>query len=106
MALLLGSAPNQISVNSDLGTAAFIDAKQLPVSGPQKAINDAQDIALALKAPIASPAFTGTVKLPSVTTTQKNALTGLTGGCLVFDTTLAKSCVYNGTAWETITSVA
>jgi hypothetical protein len=35
MPLLLGSAPNQVSVNSDLGTAAFIDAKQLPVSGPQ-----------------------------------------------------------------------
>jgi hypothetical protein len=34
MPLLLGSAPNQVSVNSDLGTAAFIDAKQLPVSGP------------------------------------------------------------------------
>ena len=40
----------------------------------------------------------------NVTTTQKNALSA-TSGWLVFDTTLGKLCVYNGTAWQTITSV-
>jgi hypothetical protein len=43
--------------------------------------------------------------LMRVTTTQKNALTGVTGGYMVFDTTLSKACVYTGAAWETITSV-
>jgi hypothetical protein len=40
----------------------------------------------------------------NVTTVQKNALSA-TSGRIVFDTTLSKLCVYNGTAWETITSV-
>ena len=39
------------------------------------------------------------------TTTQKNALTGVTTGRLVFDTTLQKLCVYTGTGWQTVTSV-
>ena len=38
-----------------------------------------------------------------VTTTQKNALTPQ-AGWVVFDTTLDKLCVYNGTNWQTITS--
>jgi hypothetical protein len=54
MPLLLGSGPNQVSTNGDLGSAAFIDAQQLPVSTAQKT-------ALNLKANIASPTFTGTV---------------------------------------------
>ena len=40
----------------------------------------------------------------NVTTTQKLALSA-TSGRLVFDTTLGKLCVYDGTAWQTITSV-
>lgn len=40
---------------------------------------------------------------PNVTTSQKNALSA-SAGQLVFDTTLGKLCVYNGSAWETITS--
>lgn len=42
---------------------------------------------------------------PRMTTTQKNAITTPAAGLMVFDTTLAKLCVYSGTAWETITSV-
>lgn len=42
---------------------------------------------------------------PRMTTTQKNAITTPAQGLMVFDTTLAKLCVYSGTAWETITSV-
>lgn len=41
--------------------------------------------------------------VPNATTAQKNALTAAAGQ-LVFDTTLSKLCVYNGSAWETITS--
>jgi len=42
--------------------------------------------------------------LPVVTTAQKNALI-VSAGYIVFDSTLGKLCVYNGSAWQTITSV-
>jgi hypothetical protein len=41
---------------------------------------------------------------PRMTTTQKNAITSPAAGLVVYDTTLAKLCVYT-TAWETITSI-
>jgi hypothetical protein len=45
------------------------------------------------------------VAIPAnVTTTERNALSASTGQ-IVFDTTLGKLCVYNGSAWEIITSV-
>jgi len=42
---------------------------------------------------------------PRMTTTQKNAIGTPAAGLIVFDTTLAKLCVYSGSAWQTITSV-
>ena len=42
---------------------------------------------------------------PRMTTTQKNAIASPATGLMVFDTTLAKLCVYTGAAWETITSL-
>lgn len=42
---------------------------------------------------------------PRMTTTQKNAIATPAAGLIVFDTTLAKLCVYSGSAWQTITSV-
>jgi len=45
------------------------------------------------------------VLLPRMTTTQKNAISSPAVGLFLFDTTLVKLCVYNGTAWETVTSV-
>ena len=47
---------------------------------------------------------TNGAKVPVVTTTQKTALT-VSAGYVVFDSTLGKLCVYNGTTWQTITSV-
>lgn len=44
------------------------------------------------------------VRFPNMTTTQKNAITP-SAGTVIFDTTLAKLCVYSGAAWQTITSV-
>ena len=41
---------------------------------------------------------------PVMTTTQKNAIGSPTAGLIVFDVTLAKLCVYSGSAWQTITS--
>jgi hypothetical protein len=45
------------------------------------------------------------VRMPNMTTTQKNAISSPDAGLMVFDTTLAKLCVYSGSAWQTITSV-
>jgi len=42
---------------------------------------------------------------PRVTTTQKGNIASPTAGLVVYDTTLSKLCVYNGSAWETVTSV-
>ena len=44
------------------------------------------------------------IRFPNMTTTQKTAITPA-AGTVVFDTTLAKLCVYSGSAWQTITSV-
>lgn len=43
-------------------------------------------------------------KFPVMTTTQKNAIGTPVAGLVVFDSTLAKLCVYSGSAWQTITS--
>jgi hypothetical protein len=45
--------------------------------------------------------------LPKLTTTQKNAVavTAASSGCIIYDTTLNKICVYSGSAWQTVTSV-
>lgn len=42
---------------------------------------------------------------PSVTTVQKNTITGDDYGIIVFDTDLQKLCVYTSGGWETVTSV-
>jgi hypothetical protein len=44
------------------------------------------------------------VRFPNMTTTQKNAITP-SAGTVIFDTTLAKLCVYSGAAWQTVTSI-
>jgi len=45
------------------------------------------------------------VRMPNMTTAQKNAIASPAAGLMVFDTTLAKLCVYTGAAWQTITSI-
>lgn len=47
---------------------------------------------------------TVTFRLPKLTTTQRDALVGATAGDEIFNTTLNKKQVHNGTTWETITS--
>jgi hypothetical protein len=44
------------------------------------------------------------VRMPNMTTAEKNAIASPAAGLMVFDTTLAKLSVYTGAAWETITS--
>jgi len=45
------------------------------------------------------------IVVPNFTTTQKNSLVAPVAGQVIFDTTLAKLCVYSGTAWQTVTSI-
>jgi hypothetical protein len=45
------------------------------------------------------------LRLPNMTTVQKNAISSPAAGLMVFDTTLSKACVYSGAAWQTITSI-
>ena len=44
------------------------------------------------------------IVVPNFTTTQKDALVAPVAGQVIFDTTLAKLCVYSGTTWQTVTS--
>tara|TARA_R100001015_G_C4628976_1_gene189451 strand:+ start:277 stop:804 length:528 start_codon:yes stop_codon:yes gene_type:complete len=42
--------------------------------------------------------------IPKVTTTERNNLQSLVSGAFIYNTTLNKLQVYNGSAWETVTS--
>ena len=52
---------------------------------------------------INSISFNAPIRLPSFTTAQKNALTP-SAGWKVFDTSLGKECIFNGSVWQTVTS--
>ena len=41
---------------------------------------------------------------PKVTNAQRGNLAGLVSGAMIYNTNLNKLQVYNGSAWETITS--
>jgi hypothetical protein len=72
-------------------------------------ITDAGNVGIGTSSPSASAILdaqstTKGVRMPNMTTTQKNAIASPAAGLMVYDTTLAKLCVYT-TAWETITSL-
>ena len=71
-------------------------------------ITSAGSVGIGTDAPSASAILdaqstTKGVRMPNMTTTEKNAISSPAAGLMVYDTTLAKLCVYT-TAWETITS--
>lgn len=73
-------------------------------------VNGSQNVGIGTSSPSASAILdaqstTKGVRMPNMTTTQKNAIASPAAGLMVFDTTLAKLCVYSGSAWQTITSV-
>ena len=80
------------SVTTDLMTLTDAGNLGLGVTPNASAIFDAQST-------------TKGVRMPNMTTTQKNAIASPAAGLMVFDTTLAKLCVYSGSAWQTITSI-
>jgi hypothetical protein len=72
-------------------------------------IDSAGNVGIGTSSPSASAILdaqstTKGVRMPNMTTTQKNAISSPAAGLMVYDTTLAKLCVYT-TAWETITSL-
>jgi hypothetical protein len=72
-------------------------------------INSAGRVGIGTSSPDASAILdvqstTKGVRMPNMTTTEKNAISSPAAGLMVYDTTLAKLCVYT-TAWETITSL-
>jgi len=73
-------------------------------------INSSGNVGIGTTSPSASAILdaqstTKGVRFPNMTTAQKNAIAAPAAGLVVFDTTLAKLCVYSGAAWQTITSV-
>jgi hypothetical protein len=73
-------------------------------------IDSAGNVGIGTSSPSASAILdaqstTKGVRMPNMTTTQKNAIASPAAGLMVFDTTLSKLCVYSGAAWETITSL-
>lgn len=50
--------------------------------------------------------FSTSAKLKNYTTTEINALSSPEAGDVVYNTTLAKICFYNGSAWQQVTSAA
>lgn len=72
-------------------------------------INSSGNVGIGTASPNASAILdaqstTKGVRMPNMTTGQKNAIAAPAAGLMVYDTTLAKLCVYT-TAWETITSL-
>lgn len=83
---------------------------QHPSASTPNIVNDASgNVGIGTSSPNASAILdaqstTKGVRFPNMTTTQKNAVSSPAAGLVVFDTTLAKLCVYSGSAWQTITS--
>ena len=90
-----------IQGSTDNFVSSFIDSLNIDTSG---------NVGIGTSSPNASAILdaqstTKGVRFPNMTTTQKNAVSSPAAGLVVFDTTLAKLCVYSGSAWQTITSV-
>ena len=100
---------------SSLGGMALVSNGAYPQifyvnSAERMRIDSSGNVGIGTSSPSASAILdaqstTKGVRFPNMTTTQKNAISSPAAGLVVFDTTLAKLCVYSGSAWQTITSV-
>jgi hypothetical protein len=86
--------------NTPIGSAALTERMRLDSTGNLGIGTSSPDASAILDA----QSTTKGVRFPNMTTAQKTAITPA-AGTVVFDTTLAKLCVYSGSAWQTITSV-
>lgn len=96
--LVIGTTTNnpiRFVVNSGTTDAMIIDtSRNVVIGGASAGTGAIVDVQSTTKG----------VRFPNMTTTQKNAIVPA-AGTVIFDTTLAKLCVYSGSAWQTITSV-
>jgi hypothetical protein len=102
----LGGSDTEFYINVDQAVPMI-----LTTSGTERMrITSTGDVGIGISSPNASAILdvqstTKGVRMPNMTTTQKNAISTPAAGLMVFDTTLAKLCVYSGSAWQTITSI-
>ena len=81
MPLLLGTSPNQVPTNADLGTMAFQDQAAVNIQGGR---------------------LSNVTLIPIQATTAADP--AYVKGAMYFDTTLNKLRIGGATAWETVTS--
>jgi hypothetical protein len=98
--------------SNDIGTGLQFGTQTNAAGGTveRMRINQLGNVGIGTTTPSASAILdvqstTKGVRMPNMTTTQKNAIASPAAGLMVFDTTLSKLCVYSGIAWETITSI-
>src|SRR4051794_35669810 len=99
-----GGAPNRITWMQVAPTVEKMDPKRTAkFKGSNRSEMPADaSFPTAVTTPIVNA---GSIKMgPGVTTTQKNAITGMVEGDMVFDKTLHALCFYNGSAWRTVTN--
>jgi hypothetical protein len=100
-----------IQLTGQTSVAALTVQQDLNIYGKLGAYSiSASNVGVGTSSPSASAILdaqstTKGVRMPNMTTTQKNAIASPAAGLMVFDTTLAKLSVYSGVAWETITSI-
>lgn len=83
--------------------------KATPTQMVNSVLNSTVNIGIGTASPVTSALLdvqstTKGVRFPNMTTTQKTAIVTPAAGLVVFDTTLARLCLYTGVAWQTITS--
>jgi hypothetical protein len=98
----------QIAAAGDFAIQSMNDAGS--VKNTNLYIDSSGNVGIGTTSPSASAILdaqstTKGVRMPNMTTAQKNAISSPAAGLMVFDTTLAKLCVYSGSAWQTITSI-
>jgi len=109
-ALVLGACDGTVSTGIVPGRIVFSTMDTAGTLTERMRINSAGNVGIGTSSPDASAILdaqstTKGVRMPNMTTTQKNAISTPAAGLMVFDTTLAKLCVYSGSAWQTITSI-